>query len=97
MNLEKLLNRRGCHPSLQLSPKGGEGDCLPSRLREGIKGRAGRKEIQMVDVINALSWRVTQHDFPMPCFCELGDKSPIPAYPASSASSASSAVNCRLT
>lgn len=57
------------------------------------RGRGGRKEIQMVDVISELSWRVPQYNLPMPCFCELGDKSPIPAYPASSASSA---VNCHL-
>jgi len=50
----------------------------------------------MVSVTSTLTQRVTQHNLPRSCFCELGDKSPIPAYPVSSAPSASFAVKRRF-
>ena len=41
--LRKAFEPQRRRPSIQLSPKGGEGDCFPSRKREGIEGRAKRK------------------------------------------------------
>lgn len=42
----------------------------------------------MVNATSTFTQRVTPYNLPVYFFCELGEKSPIPAYPVSSAFSA---------
>jgi len=78
---KKAFEPQRRRPSLQLSPKGGEGDCFPSRKREGIEGRAERKGKTMC-YRNLPGHRIGEYqmDF-MSLFCELGDKAAHPCEP----------------